>query len=87
MRILRRLFALMRGAIVTVFLKLFHMRHTKFGKMLCVYSGASLRITGKATLKIGKNVVIGKDSVVSTLKNGELEIGNNVSLGNNNMVV
>ncbi len=87
MRVIRKAFDIIRGAIKSFFLKLFHIRQAKIGKRLEASGGSSIRITNQATLRIGSRVGVGKNSVVSVLKKGQLDIGNNVKLGINNMVV
>ena len=83
MRVVRNLFALLRGA----FLGIFGGKRLKVGKMSRIFNRAEIRIAPKAGFFAGNRLRIDSGAIVSAVSKGQITMGDNVAIGKDNMIV
>lgn len=86
MTLFRNIFALIRGNIKLIFLKMSYPKRVKFNSFLRVGGGVDVRLDRNSSLCLGKGVLVNKGTVLSSTDGGELVIGDMVGLNNNTMV-
>lgn len=85
--VLRHIGAVLKGIIFRLYFAMFYSNRVAIGKWLRVYCGSEVRCSGQGKLKIGQYVSMGKYSIISSPKVGNIIIGNHVGISDNCHIV
>lgn len=83
----RHIKALLKGFVISNYLKFINRGRFKAGAALRMYSGSELRTTKNSKVNFGKWITIDKDSLISVLKNGNLFIAAHVGISSNSRII
>ena len=84
---LRNALYLINGGLKCFFTKLFHPSSFRFKGLTRMALSSRMTLLNEANMSLGKNIRIVENSVIASLKKGELILGDNVSLGGNNRII
>ena len=87
MKIIKNAISLIRAHITCCLLKFFNQSRFSYNALIRLHNDVDLHMDRKSQICIGKDVVVGSNTVVCAIKGGKLTIGNHVGINSNSMIV
>ena len=84
---LRNLYALFRGVLRFVQIKLIAFNRCKWGRMIRIFKNVRISVAKKGSLTVGNRVKIDELAMVCSYGQGNILLSDNVAIGRNNIIV